>query len=213
MKSVKLLVGCIFILGFGGCISDEDKLVVKSCEAFDFSIQETKWILFPQGRDYSFRSDVQTFELISEYEITEPYILEYKRPAIFAFFPDGIARTCYSSFGSTHYTINQSLKIYNSIGYRNPEEKIYINIILDRMSFVLWVENDTLTGSRTRHSKDDFEEYQYKNFSSLSLDGKQYNQVLRVRQSNPNVQPQEIYLAKRLGLVAFVKNDTLWVRD
>ncbi|MDI1322111.1 MAG: hypothetical protein PSV36_05145 [Algoriphagus sp.] len=213
MKSVKLLAACIFIIGIVGCIPAEDKLVVRSCEAFDFGIQETNWILFPQGRDYSFRSGDQTFELISEYQITEPYILEYERPAIFAFFPDGIARNCYSSFGSTHYTKDQSLKIYNSIGYSNPEEKITINIFLDRMSFELLMVNDTLTGSRTRHSKDDFEEYQYKNFSSLSLDGKQYNQVLRVSQSNPNVQPQEIYLAKSLGLVAFVKNDSLWVRE
>ena len=81
------------------------------------------------------------------------------------------------------------------------------------MSFDLRVLNDTLTGSRTRHSKDDFEEYQSKNFSSLILDGKQYNQVLRVSQSNSSVQPQEIYRAKSLGLVAFVKNDSLWVRD
>jgi hypothetical protein len=81
------------------------------------------------------------------------------------------------------------------------------------MGFEMRVENDTLTGSRIQSSKDDFEEYQYKNFSSVSLDGKQYNQVLRVSQSNPNVQPQEIYLAKSLGLVAFVKNDSLWVRE
>ncbi len=211
MKS-QLYSLAIFLLGLSGCYYEKYKLVVKNCEAFDFSIQETKWILFPQGRDYSFRNGDQTFELISEYEITEPYILEYERPKIFSF-PDGQVRNCLSSFGSTHYTKDQSLNIYNSIGYSNPEEKIYINIILDRMSFVLWVENDTLIGSRTRHSKDDFEEYQYKNFSSLSLDGKQYNQVLRVSQSNPNVQPQEIYVAKSLGLVAFVKNDSLWVRD
>lgn len=202
----------IFLLGLSGCYYEKDKLVVKNCEAFDFSIPETNWILFPQGRDYSFRNGDQTLELISEYSITEPYIIEYERPKIFSF-PNGQVRNCLSSFGSTHYTKDQSLKIFNSIGYNNPEEKIYINIILNQMSFVLRMGNDTLTGSRTRHSKDDFEEYNYKNFSSLILDEKQYNQVLRVSQSNSNVQPQEIYLAKRLGLVAFVKNDTLWVRD
>ena len=209
---MKLLAACIFIFGIVGCIPAEDKLVVRSCEGFDFGIQETNWILFPQGRDYSFKSGDQTLELLSEYSITEPYILEYERPKIFSF-PDGQVRNCLSSFMSTHYTKDQSIRIFNSIGYSNPEEKISVNIILNQMSFDLRVLNDTLTGSRTRHSKDDFEEYQSKNFSSLSLDGKQYNQVLRVSQSNPNVQPQEIYLAKSLGLVAFVKNDSLWVRE
>jgi hypothetical protein len=212
MKS-QLYSLAIFLLGLSGCYYEKDKLVVKNCEAFDFSIPETNWILLPQGRDYSFRNGDQTLELIAEYQITEPYILEYERPKIFSFFPDGQVRNCLSSFGSTHFTKDQSLKIFNSIGYNNPEEKIYINVILNQMSFALTVENDTLTGSRTRHSKDDYEEYQYKNFNSLILDGKQYNQVLRVSQSNPNAQPQEIYLAKSLGLVAFVKNDSLWVRD
>jgi hypothetical protein len=186
--------------------------VVKNCEAFDFSIPETNWILFPKGRDYSFRSGDQTLELIAEYQITEPYILEYERPKIFSF-PDGQVRNCLSSFRSTHYTKDQSIRIFNSIGYSNPEEKISVNIILNQMGFEMRVENDTLTGSRIQSSKDDFEEYQFKTFSSLILDGKQNNQVLRVSQSNPTVQPQEIYLAKSLGLVAFVKNDSLWVRE
>ena len=96
---MKLLVACIFILGIVGFIPAEDKLVVRSCEGFDFGIQETNWILFPQGRDSSFRSGDQTFELIAEYQITEPYILEYERHAIFAFFQMVLLATATAPLG------------------------------------------------------------------------------------------------------------------
>jgi hypothetical protein len=58
---------------------------------------------------------------------------------------------------------------------------------------------------------DDSEEYLYENFPSLVIDGKQYNNVFKISQFNPKNQPQEIYLVKRLGLVAFTMKDSLWI--
>lgn len=208
----KVLVS-IFLLAFSGCISEKDELVVKNCEAFDFSIQESNWILFPQGRSYSFRSGDQILRLYSEYNISESYTLEYERRSIFALFPDGQVRDCFASYTSNHTTEDRTLVIFNTIGYQNSKEQPSISVLFDSTAVQMRIVNDTLVGNRTHHTKWDFQELTYENINALTLGGIVYNDIFKISQANPDVEPQEIFIAKHLGLVAFVKNDSLWVRE
>lgn len=213
MRPIIFTLASVLFLGLTGCFSEKDKLVVKNCEAFDFSIPESNWILFPQGKSYSFRSGDKKLKLNSEYNISEPYILEYEKRSFLAFFPHGEARDCSANFSSSHTTENRSLVILNTIGYQNSKENPSISVLFDTTAVQIRIVNDTLVGNRTKHTKWDFEDYKYKNFNSLTLGGIAYNNVFKISQVNPNIEPQEIYLAKRLGLIAFVKNDSLWVRE
>lgn len=111
MKLFNQLAAWLFIFCSVGCIRDEDQLVVQSCEAFNFGIQESNWILFPEGNTYSFKSGDKIIEIASEYRISEPYTLEYERRPIFSLFPDGQVRNCFSYFESYHNSENRSLTI------------------------------------------------------------------------------------------------------
>ncbi|TNF39912.1 MAG: hypothetical protein EP311_09900 [Cytophagales bacterium] len=213
MRPVIFTPSLLLLLGLSGCFPEKDKLVVKNCEAFDFSIPESNWILFPQGRSYSFRSGDSILRLNSEYNITEEYTLEYERRSFFAFYPHGQAQDCSASFSSSQITEDGALVILNSIGYQKNKENPSIHLLFDSTAVQIKIVNDTLVGNRTRSTKWDFEELKYENISSLTLGGITYTDVFKISQVNPEVEPQEIYLAKRLGLIAFVKNDSLWIRE
>jgi hypothetical protein len=86
-----------------------------------------------------------------------------------------------------------------------------MEVYFQQMGFSMDIVNDTLVGKRINSTAADSEEYLYENFPSLVIEGKQYNNVFKISQSNPANQPQEIYLVKRLGLVAFNMKDSLWI--
>lgn len=209
MKSLTLVAACIFILSSVGCIRTEEELVIQSCVGFDFGIPERDWILLLPGIDYSFSSGEKTLKFTGKYIISEPYTYGYDRNSV----TESQVNNCNGYYQSTHISEDRSLIIYNAIGYNKSMGIGYMNVGFRRMGMELEILNDTLTGRRTNPTQEDPYDYLFERISFLTLGEKQFNQVVRISQSNPNPQTDEIYLAKREGLVAFVTNDSLWVRD
>lgn len=195
------------------CFEDdgETKLVTLNCEAFDFGVRESEWIILPQGTDYAFLGQGKTLNFTSDYSTTEAYTLQYERRIRLIPFPDGQVRDCSSSHNSFHESTDKNTVIWYTIG--NNGERVDMGMGFDDMAFSFEIVNDTITGGRTGFSDDDFEPYIFKNFSSLSLSGRNFENVVRITNQNTELQPRQIYLAKNLGLVAFEKNDTLWLRN
>lgn len=209
MKSLTLVVTCIFTIGTLGCIRNEEEWVVQSCEGFDFTIPERDWILLLPGINYSFSSGDKTLKFNSKYNISEPYTYGYDLNSV----TESQGNKCNGLYESTHVAGDASFGISNTIGYNKSTGVGYMNVGLQRMSMEIKILNDTLSGRRTNYTPEDPDDYLFENISSLTLRDKQYSNVFKISHFNPNTQPQEIYLAKREGLVAYVKNDSLWVRD
>lgn len=184
-------------------------ILVRSCGGFDFTVPERDWISFPPGIDYSFNSGEKTIEIISKYTISEPFELPYNPNEL----SEGEVPNCLATFKSLHTWENSPLLISDDIAYLHPEENLFMKMGFGGMYMDLKILNDTLSGVRISATSIDPDEFQFQNFSSLSLDGKQFLNVFKISHSNPNKRPQEIYHAKRLGLVAFVDKDSLWVRN
>lgn len=77
------------------------------------------------------------------------------------------------------------------------------------MGFTMQILNDTLVVSGISSYSNDSQPYGYHNLERVSLSGNIFDNALRITNPDPESQPQEIYLARTLDLVAFLKNDTL----
>lgn len=208
MKIRKLVLIPVFFLSMFGCVPEEEEMIVESCEGFDFTIPARDWMLLLPGPDYVFRSGEKTRKVISEYRISEPFLVSTDPDRIRA----GESR-CHGLYSSNHWTEDHTVYIFNEVGYGKSSGLGHMNVGFQQMMFSLEIVNDTLVGKRINYTVDDPEDYLFKNYSSLVLNGKNYDKVFKISQSNPNTQPQEIYLASRLGLVAFVMKDSLWIVD
>jgi len=208
MKTLTLVVTCIFFVSTIGCVEPEEVLLVRSCGGFDFTVPERDWIAFPPGIEYSFSSAEKKIEIISKYTISEPFDLRYDPNELSV----GEEPNCLATFKSGHSWENSPLLISDDIAYLHPKGNLFMKLKFGGMYVDLKILNDTLTGVRITNTTE-ADEFEFQNFSSLSLDGKQFFNVFKISHSNPNIRPKEIYLAKRLGLVAFVDKDSLWVRD
>lgn len=202
------IVACLAFLGAIGCVEPEEVILVRSCGGFDFTVPERDWISFPPGIDYSFSSGEKTIEIVSEYTISEPYDLPYNPNEL----SEGEVPNCLATFKSRHTWENSPISVSDDIAYLHPKGNLFMKLSFGGMYMDLKILNDTLTGVRITNTTE-ADEFQFQNFSSLSLDDKQFFNVFKISHSNPNIRPREIYLAKRLGLAAFVDKDTLWVRD
>lgn len=188
------------------CVPEEEELFYESCEGFDFSIPARDWMLLLPGPIYNIRSGEKTRKVISEYTITEPFTLESDPVLV----QEGGSQ-CYGLYQSYYRTEDGWATFSNKVGYGKTSGLGFMDIYFQQMGFRLDIVNDTLVGKRINPTVDDSEEYLYENFPSLVIDGKQYNNVFKISQFNPKNQPQEIYLVKRLGLVAFTMKDSLWI--
>lgn len=208
MKSLTRIVTLIIILITIGCVEPEEVLLVRSCGGFDFTVPERDWIAFPPGIEYSFSSGEKKIEIISEYKISEPFDLPYNPNEL----SEGEVPNCLATFKSRHTWEKSPISISDDIAYLHPDGILFMKMGFGGMYMDLKILNDTLTGVQITNTTE-VNEFQFQNFSSLSLDGKQFFNLFKISHSNPNIRPKEIYLAKRLGLVAFVDKDSLWVRD
>ena len=188
------------------CVPEEEELFYESCEGFDFSMPARDWMLLTPGPDYTFQSGEKTRKVISQYTISEPFTVESDPVLV----QQGESK-CYGLYQSYYRTEDHWVTFSNNVGYGKTSGLGFMDIYFQQMGFGLDIVNDTLVGKRINPTVDDSEEYLYENFQSLVIDGKQYNNVFKISQSNPENQPQEIYLVKRLGLVAFTMKDSLWI--
>lgn len=188
------------------CVPEEEELFYESCEGFDFSIPARDWILLAPGPNYTIRSGEKTRKVISQYTITEPFSVESDPVLV----QQGESE-CYGLYQSNYRTEDGRVSFSNTVGYGKTSGLRFMDVYFQQMGFRMDIVNDTLVGKRINPTVDDSEEYLYENFPSLVIDGKQYNKVFKISQFNPKNQPQEIYLVKRLGLVAFTMKDSLWI--
>lgn len=196
------------------CFNDDDgpDIVTLECDGFDFEIAESEWIIFPEGPEYSFQAQGNTFELISEYEISEPFTLEFERPG-FSFFPIGGNRECFSSFLSFHESNDGNIRFFNEIRNFNNGESVFSSFAVDDLSFFLEITDDSISVSRIGEMNDGFDPTIFATFDSLSLEDRNFENVLRITNPSPELQPEDIFIARNLGLIAFNRNDTLWLRN
>ncbi|SDA43735.1 hypothetical protein SAMN03080617_00450 [Algoriphagus alkaliphilus] len=188
------------------CVPEEEELFYESCEGFDFTIPARDWMLLVPGVNYTIQSGEKTRKVISDYTITEPFTIE-SNPVLVQ---QG-ERQCYGLYQSYYRTEDGWATFSNKVGYGKTSGLGFMDIYFQQMGFRLDIVNETLVGKRINPTVDDSEEYLYENFPSLVIDGKQFNNVFKISQFNPKNQPQEIYLVKRLGLVAFTMRDSLWI--
>ena len=188
------------------CVPEEEELFYESCEGFDFSIPARDWMLLTPGPNYFFRSGEKTRKVISQYTITEPFTVESDPILV----KQGESK-CYGLYQSYYRTEDGMVTFSNKVGYGKTTRSGFMEVYFQQMGFRMDIVNDTLVGKRINPTVDDSEEYLYENLPSLVIDGKRYNNVFKISQFNPKNQPQEIYLVKRLGLVAFTMKDSLWI--
>ncbi|MFN3758120.1 MAG: hypothetical protein ACK4SF_02805 [Algoriphagus aquaeductus] len=203
-RSLPLILS--LLLGVMGCVPEEEELFYESCEGFDFTIQARDWMLLTPGPDYTIRSGEKTRKIISQFTITEPFTVESDRDLVM----QGQSK-CYGLYQSNYRTEDGLVTFSNKVGYGKTSGLGFMEVYFLQMGFRLDIVNDTLVGKRINQTVDDTQDYLYQNFPSLQIGGKQYNNVFKISQSNPAARPQEIYLVKRLGLVAFTLKDSLWV--
>lgn len=188
------------------CVPEEEELFYESCEGFDFTIPARDWMLLTPGPEYSLRSGEKTRKIISQYTITEPFTVESDPVLV----QQGESK-CYGLYQSNYRTEDGWVSFSNKVGYGKTSGLGFMDVYFLQMGFRLDIVNDTLVGKRINATVNDMQEYHYQNFQSLAIGGKQYNNVFKISQSNPGGRPQEIYLVKRFGLVAFTLRDSLWV--
>jgi len=188
------------------CVPEEEERFYESCEGFDFTIPARDWMLLTPGPEYSLRSGEKTRKIISQYTITEPFTVESDPVLV----QQGESK-CYGLYQSNYRTEDGWVSFSNKVGYGKTSGLGFMDVYFLQMGFRLDIVNDTLVGKRINATVNDMQEYHYQNFQSLAIGGKQYNNVFKISQSNPGGRPQEIYLVKRFGLVAFTLRDSLWV--
>ncbi len=79
-------------------------------------------------------------------------------------------------------------------------------LAFDDLEFNLQIINDLISGTRIRPSSDMMEP---STFQAISIEYRNFENILLI--INPNLETDQIYLARNLGLVAFNRNDTLWL--
>ena len=206
MKTLSFLFFLSFLIGSAGCVPEEEELFYESCEGFDFTIPARDWMLLTPGPDYTFRNGDKVRKIISTYTITEPFTIA-SDPELVKL---GQSK-CYGLYQSNYRTEDGSVSFSNKVGYGKTSGLGFMDVYFLQMGFRLDIVNDTLVGKRINSTVDDTQEYLYQNFKSLQIGGKQYNNVFKISQSSSAARPQEIYLVKRLGLVAYTMRDSLWV--
>ncbi|WKN43573.1 hypothetical protein [Tunicatimonas pelagia] len=205
-KSILVFLGMLLL---AACDTTE----VVNCPAFDFSIAETDWLLFPEERNYEFecQGEVMVFELLM-FEASESYTFDYERELSLIPFPDYQKTDCNISFTTSHLSREYNINIFNTIAYRSPTERIDMGFGFNTLSLNLDIVGDTLIGNRIRYSSDDFEDYPIEHLPSFVLSDIEYSEVVRITNTLENVLPEQVYIAKNIGLVAFLKGDSTWVR-
>ena len=206
MKYLIFLLAIFLLTCSLACVPEEEELFYESCEGFDFSIPSRDWMLLTPGPNYFFQSGEKTRKVISDYTITEPFAIESDPILV----QQG-GSECYGLYQSYYRTEDGWASFSNKVGYGKASRSGFMEVYFQQMGFSMDIVNDTLVGKRINSTAADSEEYLYENFPSLVIEGKQYNNVFKISQSNPANQPQEIYLVKRLGLVAFTMKDSLWI--
>jgi len=220
-KSVFFLFLLTLNLSSCSLLDDEPEIVTKNCETFDFGIPESEWIILPEGTEYTFEGEGKTVELASDYSTNEAYTIQYEKAGLRALVPIGLPnRDCFSFYNSFHNSIDSQTGIFDEeigisfdIGIENNGERVDMFMGFDEIFFKLEIVNDTIAIDGGSFSGENFEPLLYQNFSSLSLSGSTFRNVVTITNPNTQSQPQKIYLAKDLGLFAFEKNDTLWLRN
>ncbi|APQ17466.1 hypothetical protein [Maribacter hydrothermalis] len=103
MKKISIYLLMAFV---SGCtIDDGPEIITLECDGFDFEIADSEWILLPRGPEYHFQGQGKTIELSSEYQISEPFTIEFENPGLSALIPiGGRNRECFSSYLSFHKT-------------------------------------------------------------------------------------------------------------
>ncbi|GAA0880097.1 hypothetical protein GCM10009119_30670 [Algoriphagus jejuensis] len=188
------------------CVPEEEEFFYESCEGFDFSIPARDWMLLAPGPNYTIRSGEKIKKVISDYTISEPFTVESDPNTVM----EGKSN-CYGLYQSNYRTEDGMVTFSNKVGYGKTSGLGYMDVYFQQMGFRMDIVNDTLVGKRINPTVDDSGDYLYENFPSLVIEGKQYQNVFKISQFNPNTQPQEIYLVKRSGLVAFTMKDSLWI--
>ncbi len=206
MKTLSFLFLLSFLIGSAGCVPEEEELFYESCEGFDFTIPARDWMLLTPGPNYTFRNGDKVRKIISTYTISEPFTIA-SEPELVKL---GQSK-CYGLYQSNYRTEDGSVSFSNKVGYGKTSGLGFMDVYFLQMGFRLDIVNDTLVGKRINSTVDDTQDYLYQNFKSLLISGKQYNNVFKISQSSPGARPQEIYLVRRLGLVAYTMRDSLWV--
>lgn len=213
---------CYVIVFLSSCSFPDDgpEIVTKKCEAFDFSIPETEWIILAEGTNYTFEGGGKTIELVSDYSTSEAYIFRYERKIRLIPLPPSPNRDCFSNYTSFHNSINRETGIFNketsiqyTIGIENNGERVDMFMGFDDISFKMEIVKDTISIDGGSFLGEDFEPFAFENFSSMSLANRNFQNVVTITNQNIELQPQKIYLAKNIGLFAFEKKDTLWLRN
>lgn len=210
-------------LSFSSCsfLDDEPEIVTKNCEAFDFSVTESEWIILPEGVDYTFEGEGKSIELFSEYSTSEAYSITYEKAGLRALIPIGLPnRDCFSFYSSFHNSIDSASGIFDGetgisfdIRIENNGERVDMGMGFDDLFFDMEIINDTISIEGGSFSGENFEPFLFENLSNLSLSNRTFQNVVTITNQNTELQPQKIYLSKNLGLFAFEKNDTLWLRN
>ncbi len=196
-----------------GCrIDDGPEIITLECSGFDFEIAQSEWIILPEGREYTFEGQGKTIELNSEYQISEPFTIEFDNPGLRALIPIGLPnRECFSSYLSFHESNDGNTSFFNEIRNINNGELVFNSFAIDDLGFDLEIINDAISITRIGASNVASETLAFQTFQSLSLEGRVFENILQI--TNLDLQPDQIYIARNLGLVAFKKNDTLWLRN
>lgn len=205
-----LLLFCIFL---SSCFNDDEpEIITIECDGFDFEIMESEWIIFPEGPEYSFEGQGKTIELISEYQISEPFTIEFESPGLRALIPIGLPnRECFSSYLSYHESSDGNTSFFNDIRNINNGELVFSSFAVDDLGFDLEIIDSLISVARVGPSSEELKPSVVQTFDSLAIEGRIFENVLQI--TNPDQQPDQIYIARNLGLVGFKKNDTLWLRN
>jgi hypothetical protein len=214
-----LLLICVCI---SSCrIDDGPDTIIRECDGFDFEVSESEWIILPEGQEYSFTGEGKTIELSSEYQISEPFTIEFENPGLSALIPIGLPnRNCFSSYDSFHNSLdsetgnlNEEIGINFRIGIQNNGERVDMFMDFNDIFFEMEIVNDTIVVDGNSISDGISESLLFQNLASLSLANNNFENVVAISNQTTGSQPQKIYLAKDFGLFAFEKNDTIWLRD
>lgn len=196
-----------------GCtVDDGPEIITLECDGFDFEIADSEWIILPEGAEYNFQGQGKTIELSSEYQISEPFTIEFENPGLSALIPIGLRNSeCFSSYLSFHQSTDGNTSFFNEIRNINNGELVLNSFAIDDLRFDLEIRNDSISLKSFESLNNGQESSVFQFFDNLSLEGKTYQNILQI--TNPDREPKQIFIARNLGLVAYNKNDTLWLRN
>ncbi|APQ17465.1 hypothetical protein [Maribacter hydrothermalis] len=100
---------------------------------------------------------------------------------------------------------------FNEVRNFNKGELVLNSFAIDDLRFDLEIINDSISVKSFESLNDGLESSIFQLFVTLSLEGKTYQNILQI--TNPVREPNQIFIARNLGLVAYNKNDTLWLRN